>query len=201
MNDLLNGSVQLVMLQFSFSNDKIIPAGLFKKKEETVGELASRKSSMGGKQFIDSDTDDISVSKFISDLFDAGYFLADGFSQKRSNAQGRYYQIVQFAFAKDTKGKSPEFLEHASKALLQLCSSATWKVRAYLNPFYKNKQSVNGSHVVSINLLSRNPIVDADGNRICQWRRNEDGEKIGAGPIPIEPKLFLRIKNDDIKIV
>jgi predicted class III extradiol MEMO1 family dioxygenase len=48
MKGLLNGTVKLVMLQFSFSNIKVIPVGLFKKQKETLKELNARKSEVKG---------------------------------------------------------------------------------------------------------------------------------------------------------
>ena len=204
MKGLLSGMVRLVMLQFSFSNVAAVPEGLFKKAKESLDKLVSRKSEVQGRQFI-APTKDVSVLMFVGDLIAAGYVLVDAFYQMRSNAQGQNFPVVRFIFAveEDVRTQS-EFFCHkqvAQRALAQICGHALWRVQGFLNPFVREGILIDGCHSVAINCVARNPLIDIKGDAILRWQKDEAGERIGNGPVPIEPKLFLRIQEDDICVM
>lgn len=201
MKGLLNGTVRLVMLQFSFSNVRALPAGLFEKEQETLDELTARRSGVKGVQFIEP-IQDVSLFQFLLDLVKAGYVLVDAFFQMRSSARGQQYPVVRFIFAaKESARRDGEFARHkqnAENALLQMCQEAMWRVRAFLNPFFKDGLLVDGQHAISINLEARNPLLDGEGNPLMRWEKDENGEKVGDKPFPLEPKLFLHIDDGNI---
>lgn len=203
MKGLLDGAVRLVMFQFILGNTNALPAGLFEKNEEGGGNGGCRPGVEGVK-FIES-TKEVFLREFVADLAAAGYAMADAFYQVRTNARGNDYLIVRFIFAlKDTIPKEGWFAEHkdtAETAFSQLSSQSLWSMEVYLNPFYKDGQTVMGERAISVNLAARSPLTDEKGNLLLRWKKDEAGERIGDGPVPIEPKKFLRIADDDICIV
>jgi len=198
---LLEGTVKLLMLQFVFSNMGALPAGFFEKKRETLDELTARRSGVKGVQFIEP-IQDVSLLQFLLDLAKAGYVLVDAFFQMRASVRGQQYPSVRFIFAAEESVRPDgEFANHkqnAENALLQMCKEAMWRVRAFLNPFFEGGLPVDGQHAISINLEARSPLLDGEGNPLMRWEKDENGEKVGNKPFPLEPKLFLCIEDGNI---
>ena len=200
---LLDGAVKLVLLQFMCTT-KALPSGLFEKNKESVDELIARKSGIQGVQFFEP-TQNVSLLKFLEDLAEAGYTIVDAHYQMRANTRGQENPVVKFVFISEDNLRNPgEFTTHkvaATKSLEQMCSQATWSAMGYLNPFFQSGHEVDRAHSVSINLAARIPLVGPDGNPLLRWQKDEAGERIGDAPIPLEPKKFLRIQEDNICIV
>jgi hypothetical protein len=47
----------------------------------------------------------------------------------------------------------------------------------------------------------RDPLISGDGKPVVRWRKDEQGERTGNGPVPLEPEKFVRIAGDDIRVV
>lgn len=201
MKGFLENRVQLVILQFIFSNIKFVPVGLFQKNRETVSELIARKSEVGGKKFIEP-TEGVSLLKFLADLKEAGYILADAFFKMRTNARGKEYPVVRFIFGLEERdGEFAKHRDFSMSALLRICEQSLWQTEAYLNPYFLKEEVVKNQFALSINLGSRQPLIDGNGEIILEWKKDENGQRIGADKVPIEPHLFLRGINDDIVII
>lgn len=205
MKGFLNGAVQMIVLQFSFSNRRAVPEGLFEKPEEDLAALKVRKNEVRGKQFIDP-TEGVSLKQLVSDLLAAGYDLVDGFFRMRTKPDGQMYPAVRFIFAlPDDEHQPGEFAAHkesAMSALQQMCDQALWRVRGFLNPYFSAKDVlVEDKNSISINFEARKPLVDGNGELILQWKKDASGQKVGTGPVPIEADKFLVAREDDICVV
>lgn len=159
----LNG-VRLVVIQFSFSNPAAIPAGVARRAAETQEEhvdRVERKSRETGLIVIEP-TQNCSLATFAGEFEGAGYELVDAFYQERRDRKDpraqRTYHMVRFVFAQELFADvSDEFRSNVEAALTLMCRQATWRVRAFLNPFYSDGQEVPGQSVLSINLEARTP--------------------------------------------
>lgn len=199
MKSLLNGRVPLVMFQFSLSNENIglIPEGIPEKEREGIKKLIARKSAPKGREFI-ARVPEVSALKFVFQLELAGYTLVDYFYQIRNDAEGKDFAIVRFVFADlEHTTSSPEFkrTRHIGEAgLRELLSQALWQIQGYLNPYFDNAtgKPVEGLNAISINLASRFPFADVNGEVILRRKKDEEGRPVGS-PVPIEPEKFLRI--------
>jgi len=202
MKGLLKGAVRLVSLQFSFSNSSLVPAGIRHKGQESAEQFVTRKSSVKGQQCL-APTECVFGLRFLYDLDEAGYQLVDAFSRNMEK-DGRPFSMVRFVFvAEQYVDSSDEFLKtknDATRGLEQLLTEAMWRARAFLNPFFKDGETVDGQYAISVNLEARAPLVDGNGKPLCQWRKDDRGQRIGDKSVPIEPRLFLRIENGDVCI-
>ncbi|MDD2732161.1 MAG: hypothetical protein PHI53_03120 [Candidatus Pacebacteria bacterium] len=204
MSGLLEGRAKLLMLQFTFSSKAMLPSGLAEKAKETISEMMERRSKTTGIKFIDP-VEKVSISLFPKDLMMVGYVLVDAFYTVRTNAYAKNYYIVRFIFAtEDNAYPSFALIEHQNStldALLGISQNAIWRVRAFLNPFVRNGEIIDDCHSISINLDSRRSLINNDGSPVIEWEKDEQGKRIGTEPVPVKPKLFLRIKDDDIRII
>ncbi len=204
MSGLLNSAIWLTMLQFSFSNRKVIPEGINERPPETAQHFATRKSEyVGGEQFL-FPVEGVSALPFIADLNEAGQQLVDAYWQSRIK-DGREYYMVLFMFAAPGHDQSSEEFQKvrsvALSALSKLFSEAMWRVWGFVNPFFKDNELVEDAYALCVNFDSRSPLVDGNGKPILQWKKDEKGERIGDKPVPLEPKKFLRIIDGDIRVV
>lgn len=196
MAGLLDGEVRLVLMQFVFSSLKLVPSCLKQKPAKMPKKILAVK----GEQFLDA-TEDVSISVFLCDLKKVGYGLVDAYYQIREDGKA----TVCFMFAdKEHITLSEEFKEthgSAERALLQILEQSMWRARAFLNPFFKEGIAVKDVYAISVNLDGRQPLIGDDGQPVLRWQKDENGEKIGDCPIPLEPKRFLRIINNDIRVL
>lgn len=201
-NGLMQGAVRLVILQFSFSNLKLIPTCIPQRAKETTEGFVARKSAIRGEQIV-QETHGVSVLSFLLSLVSYGYQLVDAFSIIRTK-DGRDYRAVRFTFASPGHHEcSPEFAKIRPAILQELrkmLGDAMWRVRGYLNPFFANQEVLDGVFVISINLEARDPLVEPDGKPILRYMRDEQGNKIGE-KVPVQPKCLLKIENGDVVVV
>ncbi len=199
MTGLLEGEVRLIMLQFTFSNIELIPSCLTNKSAE-IPEQPSKKSPATGEQFIE-EVENVGIADFLNDLKNHDYGLADAYYQIRIKG-GQQYAMARFMFsAKDYLAISDEFKiirGSAELALFQISAQSIWRIKAFLNPFYKEGEAIENAYVISVNLNLRQPLFNNDGQPIFRWEKDEEGKKIGDGPVPLKPKKFLRIRNGDV---
>jgi len=195
--------VRLVMLQF-LTTFKALPPGIPKKEKESVEELIARKSGIKGSQFIPQ-TEGVSLREFLCNLISAGCVLVDAFYKIRADGRGKEFPAVRFLFADAGQDASSEEFKAvrpgAMDALSQMCNGSVWSAVVFLNPFFSNGNPIEGVYTISVNLAVRKPLVDGNGNAILEWKKDADGNRIGDGPVPVEPKLFLRVEEDDIRVV
>lgn len=195
LGGFLNEAVRLVYVQFSFSNREAVPQGLRFLPQEKEVEHKARKAKQSAEghrneQFI-APTEKVLARALLSTLERAGYNLVDATYQHRWGQKGRYH-MVRYVFAQEAvdHGVHPDFVRLRSVArinLMKLLLNSFWRVRGYRNT------GEEGS-MVSINFESRIPIVDANGNALLVWKRDKDDNKVGDGPVPLEP-LFTVFVN------
>lgn len=203
MTTLMNGAVRLVTIQFSFSNLKLIPTCLRQVGEKPPSKFVAQKSKIPGEQILEP-VEKVGCLSFLLDLALVGYVLVDALVEIRQKGR-QQYATVKFIFSNAEHAVcSEEFLAlraSAEQELRQLLKQAMWRVRAFLNHLFKDGEIVDEQYAISINLEARTPLIGGDGSPLFQWQRDENGERIGDGPIEIKPKKFLRIKNNDICVI
>lgn len=189
------------MLRFSFSNLDLIPDCLEQESGiEKPEKFLARQFEIPGEQFIEP-VEAVGCLLFIRDMEEAGYIIVDAFF-KVGKKYGRDFGIMLFTFAIKENAHCSERFLRAKLAIEQklhnLFEQNMWRVRAFLNPFFKNGKMIDDLYAVSVNFEVRTPLVDGNGKPLVQWQKNDKGERIGDAPIKICPKLFLRIENGDI---
>jgi len=207
----LNSSVAMVVMQFSFSNAKLVPIWISPHKKEIPEERTERKKHISGELFIEQ-TENCSVLEFVKDLGKSGYELVDAFSQERingKNPKGNPYQMIRFVFVRNENVRFPDkFMEKRIPALGSLrgmCADATWRVRGFINPYYKDGEAVPKKHAISINLEVRKPLRYSEGPPIMVWPKDENGRSMkdtpGAEKVRLAPDWHLLIKDNVISLV
>jgi hypothetical protein len=202
MAGLMNGAVRLVTVHFSFSNLDLVPTCL-KQKKTSPSEFVTRKEEVRGEQFLEP-IEKVDCSSLPPDLASIGFVLADAFTEIREK-KGRQYAVVQFIFS-DIKyaNCSEEFLANRpliEEALRLLLEQGMWRVRAFLNHLFKDREIIEEKYAISINLDARMPLVDKNGDPLIRWQKDESGNRIGDAPVPVKPKLFLEIGNEEIYVM
>ena len=193
----LDGSVRLVIVQFSFSNPDVIPPSVRRRSPETHEERGERKDRADGDMILEP-TAGASLAEFPRDLETAGYKLVDAFCKERinDNPHLKKYYMVRFVFARREYAEiSQGFwkVRDAIRAELQsICGSSLWRVRAFDNPFYKDGAEVSGQRTMSINLEVRQPLF-VGGQPVKVWERDSDGKRIGEAAVPLKAKRHFRI--------
>jgi hypothetical protein len=203
----LNGTVRLVALQFSFSNSDAIPVSVKHLDRETQEERMERKSYLSGVMVI-KPTEKCFLAEFLVELEAAGYEMVDAFYKERIDGKDprgkRTYHTVRFLFARREFAElSDEFkkVRHTVRVeLMSICESAMWRIRSFLNPFYKNGEEISDQRAVSINLEVRQPLFRPDGQPVTMWQKDEKGRRVGDAPLPIMADYCLRIVNDAISL-
>jgi hypothetical protein len=198
----LEEDIRMVIMQFAFTNESLVPEGISRKAEESPEHFVARGQAVRGEQILEP-VEKVSAVRFIGDLVEAGYVLVDAFWRQMQKV-GRPFFTVRFVFVQEDHANSSEdFLHKRPKvieALTSLTTEAMWRTRAFLNPFFLQGDMIEGVYSISVNLEARVPMFDKDGNPLLVWLKDKRGEKIGDQPVPIEPQLFLRIENGDIVV-
>lgn len=186
-------------MQFSFSNQSAVPQWLWEKERETVEARSDRKGQpLTGTQFI-APTEQVMVSVFTDGLYELGFRLVDAFYQKRPNVKkGGFYHMVRFVFSRDPS-RVAEIKEQYEtllrKSLVEIDSSAFWRVRAYKN----ESRTEEGKFHISVNLEARTPLYRPNGDPVLARRKDEFGEAYGE-PVPLLPNGALRVVNGTIVV-
>ncbi len=201
---VLDGSVSLVAIQFSFSSHKVVPRGLRAVVPETPEEFRLRQSrnAAGNGIVVIDPIEKVFVVPLLSDLR-GGYQMVDASYQERIDKKAptmRYtYPMVRFLFARHEYAEPSDDFRRArtmrQHQLEELCCKAMWRVRAALNPYIRNGSEVPGQSFVSIGLEARVPLFLPDGNPVVARVKDERGRRVGD-PVPLVPERFLRVRDD-----
>ena len=188
----------MIVIQFSFSNARVVPAGIGFRQQEGPVQSFVRHQHNNGQQVI-TPTEKCSVIN-LSHLEKLGFLLSDFWAQERWNQKnpGARFSVVRFEYRNLHSDPEHPLLEEESATsarigLLNLAMSAAWRVRAFDNPFFVSGQEVPGKRVLSINLEGRFPLFNSDGKPVCQRLRDEQGEPYGD-PIPVQPDYELKLE-------
>lgn len=203
----LDRGVRLVVVQFSFSNPDMIPDSVRYLGSETPKQYEKRMSHQSGVQEMDSgEKKRCSLAEFCDDLESSGYTLADGRCKECIDPNDRRHQrtyfAVRFLFVRQdlfaASEKFEEVRDSVSSDLRFICESSIWRTRVYRNPFC-NGEEASGEHVLSVNLMARQPLLEPDGKPIRAWKKDERGERVGDAPVPLAPDCHLRIRDGVIE--
>ena len=204
----LDEEIPMVIIQGSFSNKNAVPQSLRMVEAETVAQSELRLSREGTGQMIEL-RQNCSTVELLNDIKNAGYQLADALCQIRVNPKdwtkkSRYY-MVRYTFVKTEKAEpATEFLktrDAVENDLEKLLTESLWRIRVFLNPFFKNGQWVDGLHAVSVNLEARKPLFLPDGKPVVQWKKDEQNNRIGEAPEPIKAEQVFHIDQNSIGFV
>ena len=139
-------NARLVMLQFSFSNPGVIPAAVKKLENEAPEEWFARKARYGTSAYLIEPVENVSLSKLLAGVEQAGYQLTDAFYRPRLDQKERTYHTARFVFCRpEHANPCPELAEKRElirSELGKMCEQAAWRVRAYLNPFFQKGEEV-----------------------------------------------------------
>ena len=135
-----------------------------------------------------------------------GYELVDAFYKPRIDREsGRTYHMVRFVFAHhDCVNLSDEFKRVRNTirvALDEVCISAMWRVRAFVNPFFKNGARCDDQFALSLNFEARKPLFLPNGQPVVVWQRDASGEKVGEAPLPLKAKVAVRVQGQAVQLV
>ena len=203
----IDGSVRLVALQFSFSNINIVPEILQERELDTTADRNERKAREGSGEMVIMSTENSSLVKFLNDLEASGYELVDAFYQPRVHPKNPriLYSMVRFLFARreyvDLSDEFRKTRDVTYAELRKICEQAMWRVRAYLNPCFKDNEEVPGQHALSVNLEGRKPLFLPDGQPVVVWQKDEEGNRVGDAPLPLKPDHSLRIVDEVVQLV
>lgn len=200
--------IRLILLQFSFSNPEAVPASVrsFQREKETQEEMTIRKMAFGTGVQVLEPVQNVSLADILEDLEGADYQLVVALHQERTHPKDprRKFQMVRFEFTRrEFVYISKEFkaVRDVIRAdLKEMCRTALWRVRTFLNPLYRNGEEVDGQYALSINLEARQPLSQPDGRPVMVWQKDEKGERVGNEPLPLEPDHRLRIEDGELKL-
>jgi hypothetical protein len=194
--------IRMILLKFSFSNEKVVPPEVKKIESETVQEMEERESRSSGILALEP-IHNIGLLRFLEDIREAGFELVNALYQlRRADDRGRTFHMVRYDFChRDHVELSSEFRqkrEPIEDSLRRICLEAAWRVRAFVNPFFVKGEMVPGQTVAVINLEARKPLIDGNGQRIVAWKKDERGNRVGASPVPLEPDHILRLHGGSV---
>lgn len=192
-----------IALQFSFSNQNVIPSGIRNLERETGDGREERKNHCTGTQVVEPILN-CDLANFPANLEAAGYELVGAHCQERIDAKGRIgkYWMVRFVFVRrEFVIPSDEFRKVRGivrLGLMEMCRVAMWRVRIFSNPFFQNGEEVSGQRAISINMEARRPLYCPDGQPVTVWQKDEYGDRVGDAPLPIQPDFHLRLQDGKI---
>ena len=187
-------TVKLINLQFSFSNSAVVPSGLPRRPLETSSERYARTDRTPTGAHVIQFVEDVSLCDLADDLQQNEFELTDAFSQRRGVT--RAFEMVRFVFTITPPGTRDTKTFHQS--LQMMCQQALWRVGVWLNPFFvEGGRQAPGQHAISISCNSRKPLYDNTGRPVKIWRKDANGQRLGAAPIAIKAKYALRFDQHD----
>lgn len=197
-------NVRMIVVQFSFSNPEVIPSGIKRRGRETAFEHIARKLQKTGERVIEP-TGNCSMD-FLGELGAVGYELVDAFYQARPDGNDLHgtYHTVRFVFARhEFASVSEPFAlarDNICAELREMLRTAFWRVRAFLNPFYRNGEEIAGQKSLSVNLEARISRFLPDGSPVVARLKDANGKKVGT-PQPLTPDFRLAVVGDTIRLL
>lgn len=206
----LGPNVPLVIVQVNVTNARAIIPGLRWMPSESGRQKVDRERTLArpsGKPLV-IPTENVATGLVAEQLASEGYVLVDGTCQERfdRNDERKSFWSQRFIYARvetvqvPTEEKAKQvFAENRAKmAVIQLrleslLNISMWKLAAYLNPFLKDDEVVEGKGVVSIALNARTDLYMQDGvTRVRRFKRDEFKRKIDEG-IELQPNATLNL--------
>ncbi|OGZ62798.1 MAG: hypothetical protein A3H51_02275 [Candidatus Spechtbacteria bacterium RIFCSPLOWO2_02_FULL_38_8] len=200
-----------------------LPDGVRQETEEEVLRRQENKvpqeQKVSGMNILES-VDRVYVANFVKDLQEAGYVLVSAFvrggvfasispalrrlvEQRKPSPDSRVSVIFRFVH--------PDFLDSgfidsgwgeadkAQNALRELTQDVMWRSEVWDNPFFEEQTPVEGQHMFSINMVSRQSLKDQNGMPLSRWLRDNSGDKLEK--ISVDPKFVLALSEDGIEML
>jgi hypothetical protein len=165
--------IDTVRVQFSFSNWRLVPPGIFRMEDEIQEESDTRKQYNAGDLRIDH-VQLCFIGDLLDDLEAAKYTLVFAGCKSRidrndpepDSARKKRYPMVRFMYAHNVAVANTD--EHAfnRRALRSLADTVIWRVRAYSNPVPDSKKRVASIHMEVVT-----PLYAPEGGRRYEHRR------------------------------
>lgn len=205
----LDKTVRSFYLQFSFSNEKAVPAWLPMQEEETPAEAKARRErkthGTGMGVCVIEPAENCSIETLLDEIVSAGFTLVNAYYQPRvdPNNPRKCWYMARYIFVRnedvtrDELGESREMIEVGLK---DICLLAFWRVRAWRNPFFKDGEPVEGLSAASVNLEARKPRYQPNGQPVVAWRRDYAGNRVGTAPKPLAAAHYLRVKGNTLQL-
>ena len=189
--------VEGILVQFSFSNSKLIPDFVPRESTETAEQSDNRKSLSNGIKLFPKPLPTCSLMGFDPEAL--GLKLVDVYCQTclHRKKSGQKYQMVRFRFCpKHYVVASSEITQHNRELMAffrSLCDDAFWQLRSFSNPRVlvcekSNVVLAGGKRNLSINLEFRQPRYQFAGTK-NKKRKNPSAE----------PRHYLFVDDEDIK--
>lgn len=209
----LNENVRLVLVQFRCKNWDAVPELVQDILEwnglEDSATREERYERMGSGVRVIAPTKNVSLAELCEGFESAGFELVDGFNASRSRGIGDcsgsgYDRVVisRFVFVRseDVYNRIEDRQSKLREAFAEICETAFWQAEAYLNPYFKDNEVVDGLSSVSINCNTRIPLFRPDGTPEMRWQKDADGNRVGDAPQPLQPDHRLTVVDNAIII-
>lgn len=208
-NSVALANHRLVLLQFSFTNENVVPASVREMRTEDEKALCDRLGRKPSGILTIEPTEGCSAIDILDDLESSGYQLVDAFYQERLDSKDKdrnnTFFMVRFIFAQEEHAKvSGEFLQvrdDVRAELVKMCREALWRALAYSNPFYEKGEEVEGVRVISVNFAARKSLFQPSGQPVLVWQKDENKLRVGDAPVPIPPACQLRVDLENKALV
>jgi len=208
-------AVPNVIIQFSFSNQAIVPDETSViHLEQEIPYVSHARHNLGtdrrGVQIIaPTGQGDTSIADFVKELQEAGYILVNAQSQKRYDyeksheVRDYWFYTVRYHFVYSNSAyvfPQWEKLQASAQASLgHIADTSLWRIRVYSNPVFTNTGEENPKQrQLSINAEVRQPLLN-QGKPIMVYPRDTDGKKTGAPAVPLQPRYKLGIVDNQVQ--
>jgi len=200
MGNAIEGAVRLIKIVVNFTKPNFVPEWI-KERDAKKWEFSANKSSSESAEpeivKCIEPIEKVGCVSFLDDIMTAGYVLAGAIRYVKAQT----YYVAEFSFVPaehDTSsaGFCQEMRPKAEKVLREWLEKNMWRVHVNLKAYTFEGEKVDK---LFVNLESRFPMFEGD-KPIAEWKKDENGKKIGEAPIPRSPKSFLKFENGDAVI-
>jgi len=193
----LTEGVRMVLVQFQCNGHKGVPAYITRLDEKSS---ASRGYTGKGVQVI-KPTQNVSLDELCTGLKASGLELVSAFCQDRP-VDGHSRYIVRFTFVRASDVKDPaevyKWQNLMRTALSEMCETALWQTTAFVNPYFRDSEAVEGLSTASINCNMRTPLYCSDRTPKMRWQKDDNGRRIGDAPLPLRADYLLVVRENTI---
>jgi hypothetical protein len=143
------------------------------------------------------------------DLTRAGYSLIDAKTRQVVINDEVDHYAVNFWFCLNQFVRLSDGFQPLQAGLTrefeQICQSAFWQMRMFTNPFLDcsgdTKVLVPDQIVGELEFNDRTAIKNPNGSPVLRWRRDENKQKLGDTPIPIQPDHYFTMDGGNLSVV
>lgn len=204
---ILDSSVKLIALQFSLPNPAAMPPSLQYLPQETGAERQRRKDLPPGVLVV-PETPNVQIVDFVAQAAGLGYKLVSAIAQDRPDlipglsaprTRVRYIMIPHYDVTQERLAANTAVL---MAGLMEVCLSAMWSVKVYLNPYRKGDTEYTDLYCLDVVLGTRQPFNDRNGRPLMARPKDTNGKTIrDATPQPLIPDFLLKLMEGEVCVV